>query len=90
MGHCLVPWHFPVFIEPLASLLLGDYKPYDLTRIHSFLFFLLTAFLLIDYDRLTDRQTDSTVTFNLREVVPSHIFYGIPRGDDGKLSRLEA
>jgi hypothetical protein len=26
----------------------------------------------------------------LREVVPSHIFYGIPRGDDGKLFRLEA
>ena len=41
-------------------------------------------------DRQTDRQTDDTVTFRLREVVPFHIFYGIPRGDDGKLFRLEA
>ena len=41
-------------------------------------------------DQPTDRQTDDTVTFHLREVVPSHIFYGIPRGDDGKLFRLDA
>ena len=38
----------------------------------------------------TDRQTDSTVTFHLREVVPFHIFYGIPRRDNSKLFRLEA
>ena len=30
------------------------------------------------------------MTFHLREVVPFHIFYGIPRRDDGKLFRLEA
>ena len=46
MGHCLVPWHFPVYIEPLAPflLLITTY------RNTFFPFFLLTAFLLIDYD----------------------------------------
>jgi len=46
MGHYLVPWHFPVYIEPSASLLLSS----TTYRNTFFLFFLLTAFLLIDYD----------------------------------------
>ena len=46
MGHCLMPWYFPVYIEPSASLLL-DITTYRNTF---FPFFLLTAFLLIDYD----------------------------------------
>jgi hypothetical protein len=29
------------------------------------------------------------MTFYLREVVPSHIFYGIPYGDNGKLFKLK-
>ena len=82
MGHYLVPWHFPVYIEPSALLITRTY------RNTFFSFFLRTAFLLIN-NRPTDRQIDSTVTSYLREVVPSHIFYGIPRGDDGKLFRLE-
>jgi len=47
MDHCLVPWHFPVYIEPSASLLLSTITTYRNTF---FPFFLLTAFLLIDYD----------------------------------------
>ena len=48
----------------ISSLWLSSFSSSRPTRIHSFLFFILTAFLLIDRltdrptDRLTDRQTD--------------------------------
>ena len=97
MDHLLVSWRFPVYIEPSALLLLII----TTYRNTFFPFFLLTAFLLIDYDwrptdrptdqptnRPTDRQTDSTETSYLR-VTSYTTTYGIPRGDDGKLFRLE-
>jgi hypothetical protein len=55
LDHYLVSWHFPVYIEPSAPLLL------IITTYRNifFPFFLLTAFLLITTDdRLTDRLTD--------------------------------
>ena len=71
MGHCLVPWHFPVYIEPSASLLL---RHNDLLEDILFFPFLLTAFLLINYDwwltdQPTDQLTDSIVTSYLRDTV---------------------
>jgi hypothetical protein len=46
LDHHLVSWHFPVYIEPSALLLLII----TTDRNTFFPFFLLTAFLLIDYD----------------------------------------
>jgi hypothetical protein len=46
LDHHLVSWHFPVYIEPSALLLLII----TTYRNTFFPFFLLTAFLLIDYD----------------------------------------
>jgi hypothetical protein len=46
LDHYLVSWHFPVYIEPSALLLLMI----TTDRNTFFPFFLLTAFLLIDYD----------------------------------------
>jgi hypothetical protein len=46
LDHLLVPWHFPIYIEPSALLLLII----TTNRNTFFPFFLLTAFLLIDYD----------------------------------------
>ena len=74
MDHYLVPWHFPVYIEPSASFLLS--LPNLLYTIRNELPEYIS--LLIDYDwltttdRQTDRQTDSTVISYLREVVPFH------------------
>ena len=42
----------------ILSLRLPSFLSLRPTKIHSFLLFLLTAFLLIDYDRPTDRPTD--------------------------------
>ena len=53
MDHLLVSWHFPVYIEPSALLLI-----ITTYRNTFFPFFLLTAFLLINYDRPTDQPTD--------------------------------
>ena len=91
MDHLLVSWRFPVYIEPSALLLLII----TTYRNTFFPFFLLTAFLLINYDRPTDQPTDrptdrpdSTETSYLR-VTSYTTTYGIPRGDDGKLFGLE-
>jgi hypothetical protein len=46
MDHLLVSWRFPVYIEPSALLLLMI----TTYRNTFFPFFLLTDFLLIDYD----------------------------------------
>ena len=85
IGHCFVPWHFPVYIEPSASLLL------IITNLLEYIFF---SFLLTNYFTnyfwliMTDWPIAQWLSY-LRVVVPSYILYGIPRGDDGKLFRLE-
>jgi hypothetical protein len=58
LGHHLVSWHFPVYIEPSALLLL-----IITTYRNTFLSFLLTDCFPTDWlrlttDRPTDRQTD--------------------------------
>ena len=54
-----MPWHFPIYIEPLASFLLSlPYLLYTNTSYRNTFFSFLTDLLrLIDYDRPTDRQT---------------------------------
>jgi len=89
MGHYLVPWHFPVYIEPWASLLLSI----TTYRNTFFPFFLLTAFLLIDYDwrptdRPTDRQTDSIVTFLSESGRTLPQYYSTPWGSCGSILAL--
>ena len=64
--YCGVDWTSPSVLAfsyiykafsffPSSLFILPYLLPYRLTRIHSFLSFLLTALILIDYDRPTDR-----------------------------------
>ena len=53
-----MPWHFPVYIEPSALLLLIITNR---NKLREYILFFPSY-----------RQTDSTVTFHLREVVPFH------------------
>jgi len=72
MGHYLVPWHFPVYIEPSASLLLLTSRP---TGIHSFLssYWLLSYWLITTDDRLTDRPTDRPTDRQTDSIVTSYL-----------------